>query len=65
MPCKPGLELPRYSQHAIQRGNNRESSFYAQADYQRHWKNLTDAGAKHSRRIHARLAMTNHAHLWV
>jgi REP element-mobilizing transposase RayT len=27
-------------------------------------KGLTDAGARHSRRIHARVLMTNHVHLW-
>jgi putative transposase len=34
MPRKPGMYLPDVPCHVIQRGNNREASFFTTQDYQ-------------------------------
>ncbi len=33
MPRRPRLALPNVPQHIIQRGNNRQTCFYAEEDY--------------------------------
>ena len=49
--------------HVIQRGNNRQRIFFADADYQlyRHW--LGEAAAQYGCAIHAYVLMPNHVHL--
>jgi len=66
---KPGMaRLPRYvipgqPQHIIQRGNNRQAIFAADADFQFFRDALIDAASKHGLAIHAYVWMTNHIHL--
>jgi putative transposase len=60
--------LPRYvilcqPQHIIQRGNNRQAIFAAEADYQFFRDALVEAAKKHGLAIHAYVWMTNHIHL--
>jgi len=62
--------LPRYvlvgqPQHVIQRGNNRQAIFSADADYRFLLDKLRSAAAKHGCTIHAYVLMTNHMHLLV
>uniref|UniRef100_UPI0040486D3B transposase n=1 Tax=Rheinheimera sp. TaxID=1869214 RepID=UPI0040486D3B len=59
----PRLYLPGCAQHVIQRGNNREARFYAEADYKAYLSFLKDAAAKYQVAIHAFVLMTNHVHL--
>jgi putative transposase len=59
----PRLYLPGCAQHVIQRGNNREACFYAEADYKAYLAFLKDAAAKYQISIHAFVLMTNHVHL--
>ena len=59
----PRLYLPGCVQHVIQRGNNREACFYAEADYKAYLSFLKDAAAKYQVAIHAFVLMTNHVHL--
>jgi putative transposase len=59
----PRLYLPGCAQHVIQRGNNREACFYAEADYKAYLSFLKDAAAKYQVAIHAFVLMTNHVHL--
>jgi putative transposase len=59
----PRLSLPGCAQHVIQRGNNREACFYAEADYKAYLAFLKDAATKHQVAIHAFVLMTNHVHL--
>jgi putative transposase len=47
----------------IQRGNNRDEIFCAQADYRFYLDKLRAAAAKHECDIHAYVLMTNHVHL--
>jgi putative transposase len=59
----PRLSLPGFAQHVIQRGNNREACFCAEADYKTYLAFLKDAATKHQVAIHAFVLMTNHVHL--
>ena len=49
--------------HLIQRGNNRQPVFFAEADYARYRDWLTAAAAEYGCAIHAYVLMTNHVHL--
>ncbi|MGQ0749232.1 MAG: transposase [Betaproteobacteria bacterium] len=50
-------------QHLIQRGNNRQATFFAEEDHQRYLGWLADAAKKYECRIYAYVLMTNHVHL--
>lgn len=55
--------IPNQPQHIIQRGNNRQLIFAADADYQFFRDALIDAANKYGLQIHAYVWMTNHIHL--
>mgnify|MGYP000523637818 CR=1 FL=1 len=57
--------IPGQAQHIIQRGNNRQAIFAAEADYQFFRDALVEAAAEHGLAIHAYVWMTNHVHLLV
>jgi len=59
----PRYVLPGQPQHIIQRGNNRQVIFAADADYQFFRNALVEAATKHGLAIHAYVWMTNHVHL--
>lgn len=59
----PRYVIPGQPQHIIQRGNNRQPIFAADADYQFFRDALVDAAEKHGLAIHAYVWMTNHVHL--
>lgn len=59
----PRYVIPNQPQHIIQRGNNRQVIFAADADYQFFRDALLDAANKHGLQIHAYVWMTNHIHL--
>lgn len=59
----PRYVIPGQPQHIIQRGNNRQVIFAADADYQFFRDALVDASEKHALQIHAYVWMTNHIHL--
>jgi len=59
----PRYVLPGQPQHIIQRGNNRQAIFSAEADYQFFRDALVEAADKHGLVIHAYVWMTNHIHL--
>ncbi|MFZ1546357.1 MAG: transposase [Candidatus Nitrotoga sp.] len=61
----PRLYLPDQPLHVIQRGNNRDFIFAADADYQFYLRCLKEAADKHSLTVHAYVLMTNHVHLLV
>lgn len=50
-------------QHIIQRGNNRQATFFAEEDYRRYLEWLLEAVKKYDCRIYAYVLMTNHVHL--
>lgn len=59
----PRYVIPGQPQHIIQRGNNRQAIFAAEADFQFFRDALVDAAGKHGLAIHAYVWMTNHIHL--
>ncbi len=59
----PRYVIPNQPQHIIQRGNNRQVIFAADADYQFFRDALVDSATKHGLLIHAYVLMTNHIHL--
>ena len=52
-----------FPQHVIQRGNNRESCFFAEADYLAYLHWLERAARTYRVAIHAYVLMSNHLHL--
>ena len=65
MPRLPRFSLADIPQHIIQRGNNRQATFFAESDYQRYLEFLTSAAETHSCDVHAYVLMPNHVHLLV
>ena len=56
--CLPGLPV-----HIIQRGNNRQTCFAAEADFKAYANWLFEASLQFGMNIHAWVFMTNHVHL--
>lgn len=59
------LRIAGVPQHVIQRGNNRQATFFADEDYGFYLACLRQAARKHDCAIHAYVLMTNHVHLLV
>ncbi|OGS81730.1 MAG: transposase [Gallionellales bacterium GWA2_59_43] len=65
MPRRARIALPNVPVHLIQRGNNRQPCFFADADYHRYLDWLTEYAGKTGCWIHAYVLMTNHVHLLI
>ena len=63
MARRPRLRIAGVPQHVIQRGNNRQATFFAEEDYGFYLACLREAARKHDCTIHAYVLMTNHVHL--
>ena len=63
MPRKQRMYLPDMPCHIIQRGNNRDATFFSEQDYQYYLECLYDASIRYGVDIHAYVLMTNHVHL--
>lgn len=63
MARRPRLSIAGVPQHVIQRGNNRQATFFAEADYRLFLACLGEAARKHDCAVHAYVLMTNHVHL--
>jgi len=50
-------------QHIVQRGNNRQASFFAEEDYRNYLDWLLEAVNKYECRVYAYVLMSNHVHL--
>lgn len=59
----PRYVIPGQPQHIIQRGNNRQVIFAAEADYQFFRDAIVEAAGRFGLAIHAYVWMTNHIHL--
>ncbi|MEO0442807.1 MAG: transposase [Pseudomonadota bacterium] len=59
----PRLYIEGCPQHIIQRGNNRQTGFFADEDYAFYLDKLRTAAEKYGVAIHAFVLMTNHVHL--
>ncbi len=65
MPRPTRLDVPGVTQHVIQRGNDRQSCFFADADYLRYRSDLREIAMREDCAVHAYVLMTNHVHLLV
>jgi putative transposase len=65
MPRKCRFQITGVPQHVIQRGNNREPCFYAEADCRRYLADLGGALKDNQCELHAYVLMTNHVHLLI
>jgi len=63
MPRQQRYRLPGVPQHIIQRGNNRQVTFFDESDYSHYLEDLQEAAEKWDCNIHAYVLMTNHVHL--
>ena len=61
----PRLNLPGIPQHVIQRGNNKQASFFNDKDYAVYLDKLKLYSKKYSVAVHSYVLMTNHVHLLV
>ena len=65
MPRVRRYELTDLPQHVIQRGNNRQATFFEAGDYRLYLRWLAEAAVQEACDIHAYVLMTNHVHLLV
>ena len=63
MPRRPRVSIPGYSEHIIQRGNNRQPIFACDEDIKTYAYWLGEYAKKFEVSIHAWVFMTNHVHL--
>lgn len=63
MARKPRFNLAAIPQHIVQRGSNRQSTFFAEQDYRYYLECLGEAAAKYACAVHAYTLTTNHVHL--
>ena len=61
----PRIIVPGLPLHIIQRGNNRQATFFSEEDYHRYLDVLKKASEEYVCFIHAYVLMTNHIHLLV
>lgn len=65
MPRQPRIDLPGVPQHIVQRGNDRQPTFFADADRVRYLTELNEITLRVGCHVHAYVLMTNHVHLLV
>ena len=65
MPRRPRYFLPDQPLHVIQRGNNRQATFFHDEDYELYLGWLKQAADENGCAVHAYVLMTNHVHLLV
>ena len=63
MPRPKRLCVPGLPHHVVQRGNNRNATFYHNEDYFTYLTFLDEAAQRHGVSVHAYVLMTNHVHL--
>jgi len=65
MPRQVRYKVTGIPQHVVQRGNNRQVTFYGADDYLFYLECLKEAAEKHQCDVNAYVLMTNHVHLLV
>ena len=63
VPRPPRYPLIGVPQHVMQRGNDRQPTFFAADDFRFYLECLKEAATNHHCEIHAFVLMTNHVHL--
>ena len=61
----PRIIVPGLPLHIIQRGNNKQATFFSAEDYHKYLEALKEASEKYECLVHAYVLMTNHIHLLV
>ncbi|CCQ10438.1 Transposase and inactivated derivatives [Pseudoalteromonas luteoviolacea B = ATCC 29581] len=59
----PRLNLPNIPQHIVQRGNNRQATFFEKNDYRVYLDKLRYYAKEYNVHVHAFVLMSNHVHL--
>ncbi len=65
MARKARFVVPGCPLHVIQRGNNRQATFFHDTDYHFYLQCLCEASERYGCRVHAFVLMTNHVHLLI
>jgi len=63
MPRPRRIDLPGIPQHVVQRGNDRQPCFFAEADNLCYRTTLREIALREGCAVHAYVLMTNHVHL--
>lgn len=63
MARRPRLSVAGVAQHVVQRGNNRQVSFFSDQDYAVYLDKLKEYSCKYRVLVHSYILMTNHVHL--
>ncbi|WP_343224220.1 transposase [Pseudoalteromonas sp. CNC9-20] len=63
MARRPRLNLPHIPQHVVQRGNNRQATFFTEQDYTVYLDKVKDYSRRFDVSVHTFVLMTNHVHL--
>lgn len=65
MPRRARITVAGVPHHVVQRGHNREATFFADEDYLAYRHSLKEGAQRYHCAIHAYVLMTNHVHLLV
>lgn len=65
MPGKTRMYVPGVPAHVVQRGNNRNATFFCDDDYQFYKVVLEEGLRRYGGLLHAYCLMTNHVHLLI
>lgn len=65
MPRRARVTAAGFAHHVVQRGNNRQPTFFAAEDYHTYLHCLDEGARRYACAIHAYVLMTNHVHLLV
>ena len=65
MPRKTRMYIPGIPVHVVQRGHNRDATFYCEDDFQFYKTCLSEALKRFKADLHAYCLMTNHVHLLI
>jgi len=65
MPRRARITVAGVPHHVVQRGHNRQATFFADEDYLAYWHSLKEGAQRYHCAIHAYVLMTNHVHLLV
>jgi len=58
----PRLVVPGLPMHVVQRGNNKQATFFVEDDYQVYLQAVLEASERYKCDVHAYVLMTNHVH---
>ena len=65
MPRKPRMFVPGIPAHVVQRGNNRQATFFEKQDYGFYLDVLQSGLRRYDAALHAYCLMSNHVHLLI